>query len=109
MFMEYKDEAPEAKDSFKLVMDGLTIFDRPLTPTEPNLFGEGNGLSLSASFADLSFGFENSFIFDFSDFSLCSFSGGGNSKFTNPGESLLGYAAFAAVVAAAELLPTCPL
>ena len=87
-------------------MDGLTSF--PNAPPAPILLGEGNGLSLSASF--LSLGLENSFILERSDLSLCSFStgGGGISMVDRLGLSL-GYAALAAVAAAAIFPPSCPL
>ncbi len=84
MLMEYIDEAPEARESAKLVTEGFTILDNALGPWAPILFGEGKGLSLSVSL--LVFGFEKSFIFDRSVFNLCSFSGG--SKLGKPGDSL---------------------
>ena len=101
------EDAPEAKESAKLVMDGLTILDKVLGLDVSTLFGDGRGLSFSDSF--FSFGFENNFIFDLSDFNLCSFSGGW--KLVRPGDNcgLRGIAALAAVAAAIECPPTAPL
>ena len=100
--IEYSEDAPEFRESARLVVDGLTSFASPAAPV-PNLFGEGNGFS-NGSLFDLSFGFENSFIFDFCSLSLGSLSGNG-SKPLKPGDVLPGYAADAAVAAAAALVP----
>lgn len=106
IWAEYMEDAPEVMESAKLVMDGLTILDK-VFGLDSILFGEGKGLSFSESF--LSLGFEKSFIFDLSDFSLCSFSGGW--KLVSPGDNcgLRGIAALAAVAAAIECPPTAPL
>ena len=109
LFVEYIEDELEAKESAKLVTEGFTRFFSPLEPERPTLLGDGKGFSLSESLPAVILGFENSFSFDFSVLSLCSFSGA--SKLGRLGDiwALRGNAAFAAVVAAAECPPTAPL
>ena len=100
------DAELDVTESAKLVTEGLTIFE---SAPVPDIFGDGNGLSFSASLLEAVLGLENSFIFDLSVFNLCSFSG--ISKFGRLGEIwvLRGNAAFAAVAAAAACPPIAPL
>jgi hypothetical protein len=109
----YIDELFNGVESTRLVVEALTIRDNPLDDPKPSLFGDGRPFSFPdpslSREMPMCFGFEKSFIFDFSPFCFCSRSGSCSNEMDETATfGLRGKATLAAVVAACTWPPTTP-